>query len=268
MASDGGECVTVRRVVLEMLDRHRFRGVRADAQAASFAGLAWFSGAIACVAWPRDDLAARLPPELVLAAAVDGAASHPVVFVFGEQARPALLRGGLALPMGVAYGEFGIFVPYVQVADDGRLCTYVWRMCSTYFPAVWEGNHRYFAKAIANMRWRDGLFVMTNESDRPLFHAVLDGADDWTPGRDGGPGWLHPVRDAFALPLVGRPEGRPLAWSRFGWDFEAASVRPVRAAAWVDGGLIGDRVARDLDVAAAVAVRDMAWRLSWPNVAA
>jgi hypothetical protein len=265
VASGGGGCGTVACVVLDVLDRHRFRGARDDAPPASFAGLAWFSGVIACATWPRDVLAARLPDGLALAAPVEPTARHPVVFVFGEQAGPAVLRAGLALPTGAPYGEFGIFVPYAQ-GGDGRLCTYVWRMCSTYFPAVWEGNRRYFAKAVAKMSWRtDGTFVLASEGDRPLFSALVEGPDEWTSGRGGGPSWLGPVRDAFALPMVGRPERSGLAWSRFGWDFEAASLGPARLAAWVDGTLVDDAAALEIDVVGAVAVRDMAWRLSWPD---
>lgn len=190
---------------------------------------------------------------------------HPVLVLFGEQSRPALLRAGLALPMGPSYGELGVFVPYVRAVDCRTLCTLAWRMWSTYSPAVWEGNHRYFAKAMASMRSTDELVVAADGAGRPLLHAVVAAAGEWR--RPDGLATLDAIRDAFALPVLGVPaHGRP-AVSYFDWDFAAARVRPVQASIWIAAALAGDAAPCELQVTGgdAVAIRDMAWRLSWPG---
>jgi hypothetical protein len=253
--------------VLVLPDRHGFRGTRIEDPTRSFAGRTSFRGVVACVPWPCEQAAARLPDGLELAPAVAPRGHHPVVLLFGEQREPALLRGGFALPMGPTYGELGIFVPYVRPVARSDLCTFASRMWSTYFPAVWEGNHRYFAKDSASMRITDDQFVAADVAARPLVHAVEHAAGGWERVRPGVPPGLDAIRDAFALPILGRPTGGRLARSYFDWDFAAASARPVQASVWLDGALVGEAERRELDVAPgdAVAVRDMTWRLGWPG---
>jgi hypothetical protein len=140
-------------------------------------------------------------------------------------------------------------------------------MWSTYFPAVWEGNNRYFAKDLATVRSTGDVFVAADRTGRPLLHAVVAGVGAWDRVRRESPPALAAIRDAFALPVLGRPADRRLAACYFDWDFDAASVRPVRASIWIDGPLVGDARPHVLEPAAddAVEVRDMTWRLSWPG---
>jgi hypothetical protein len=248
-------------------DRHGFRGTRIDRAPRSFAGRTCFRGVVACAPWPCAYVAGWLPTGFELAPPVAACAHHPIVLVFGEQRDPAVLRGGLAVPIGPSYGELCMFVPYVRSLAHGELCTFAWRMWSTYFPAVWEGNHRYFAKDLATIRSTDDVFVAADHEVRPLVHAVVDGDGDWDAVRAGSPPGLDAIRDAFTLPVLGRPAGGRLASSYFDWDFSAASARPVRTSIWLDGALVGDAQPHELAVAPgdAVAIRDMTWRLSWPG---
>jgi hypothetical protein len=223
---------------------------------------------IACTPWPCDVLATSLPVDLELAPQVTSRGVHPVLFVFGEQRVPAVLRAGLAIPMGAPYGEFGVVVPYVRARGGTLLYTYVWHMHSTYFPAVWEGNTRYFSKATGNMRWHDGGFVMTSEERMPLFDALVAPCAEWrrTETDRNEHVELGPLRDAVELPIVGRPGATRLAVSRFGWDFDAAHVRPVRVVMTLTAALFGDGVSRELTAGPedALAIRDMTWQLGWP----
>ena len=250
------------------LDRHAFQGKRpvGGCHPTQFAGHATFDGVVACVPWPRQALATALPAGIELAPAVEPRSTHPLLIVFGEQRDPAVLRAGFALPMGRAYGELGVFVPYARVAGADRLCTYVLSMHSTYFPAVWEGNTRYFSKALGNMRWHGTAFVATTDAGAPLVDALVAPAGEWRPAADGTRDDVRPILDAVTLPIVGRPANGPLATTCFGWEFETASVRPVALSLAIAGALVGAETTREIAVPAgdALAVRGMTWRLGWP----
>jgi hypothetical protein len=251
-----------------MLDRHAFRGERpaGPGHPSSFAGRATFDGVVACVPWPRDEVAARLMDGFELAPAVAPAQTHPLLVVFGEQRDPAVLRGGFALPLGRPYGELGVFVPYVRAAGGRRLCTYVSTMYSTYFPAVWEGNTRYFSKAVGNMSWRGPAFIATTEAGVPVLDALVAPAGDWRSATGADGDGVRAILDAVGLPMVGRPASGRLATSRFGWEFDAATVRPVALSMVLAGALLGVDMPREVAVgsAGALEVRGMTWRLGWP----
>lgn len=247
-------------------DRYAYLGERGNAAPASFAGQATFDGFVAWTAWDREALSRRLGSELRLAEPTRPASAHPVVVVCGEQRRPAVLRVGLAIPVGRPYGELGVMVPYVQRPGDRRLYTYVWHMRSSYFPAVWEGNARYFAKALAAMRrFGDGC-VVTDERGRPVLDACVRPAGDWRPGTAADAS-LDAIRDAFALPALGRPATGRWTASRFAWDFAHARVAPATATLALRGDLVGGPDAERHVLAAeeALAVRGMTWRLGWPG---
>ena len=250
-----------------MLDRHGFHGVRPAIAPSptAFAGRATFDGVIACIEWPRDATSAALPAGIALAPATSPRTTHPVLVVFGEQREPAVLRGGFAFPMGRPYGELGVFVPYVRAPGGNRLYTYVWRMYSTYFPAVWEGNSRYLSKALGNMTWHGSAFVATTETGVPVLDALVAPRGDWRCAEPGDDTLRH-VLDAVTLPIVGRPASGRLASSCFGWDFDGARVRPVAASLQLAGALLDADGAREIAVGAddALAVRGMTWRLGWP----
>ena len=254
--------------MLSLLHRYAFRGTRPpDAPSLlEFAGETRFDGVVAATAWARDEIASRLPAELEPAPPASGATMHPVLFVFGEQREPALLRGGVALPFGRPFGELGVIVPYVRAVGGRRLLAYVWRMCSTYFPAVWEGNTRYFAKTIGVMAREPERFSMTSPDGRALLRAVVGDAGPWGATRDHATG-VAAVRDALALPVVGRTAAGHLVAAPAAWDFGSARVRPVAVRLVVDGSFIDETVPRELDVppAGALAVEGVTWRLGWPG---
>src|SRR5882724_1686714 len=134
------------------LGRSAFPGpaIAADAAGNRFVGQARFSGCIAFTNWRRAEVEAFLPPELQLATNAVAADLHPVVFVFGDQAAGAILFAGFTVPTGAAYQELAIVVPFVRYRGGRHLHSYVPRMYSSYFPAVWHGNAHYgFSKEMA-----------------------------------------------------------------------------------------------------------------------
>jgi hypothetical protein len=124
----------------------------------SFAGETSFDGCVTIAGWRRADVARLLPPAVELAAntAADPE-THPVAFVFGEQRNGTIVFASTKLPLGIAYGEFGVLVPFVRYRGGPELHAWVARMYSAYFPVVWDGNFRYgFAKETARMSWIAG----------------------------------------------------------------------------------------------------------------
>jgi hypothetical protein len=239
----------------------------ATRRAPSFAGEARFSGFASLLWWSRQDVTSVLDRELTLPAAPAALGDrHPVLVVYGTQRAPALLRGGLSIPLGNAYDELGLFVPCVRHPAAPELVTFVARMYSSYFPAVWEGEHRYFSKALASMGWNGGLFTMSASDGTLLFHAAAEPRGAWTAGAACALPSFTALDDALAAPMVGRRDDGRLAWSAFGWRLREAAVRAVDAVLSFHAALTPGMRPRD-DVAAAPAtleVRDVVWRLSWP----
>ena len=235
----------------------------------SFPGEAFFSGCIMFVHWDRADVARLLPPELELAPNVSATPHvHPVVFVFGEQARGRLLIGALELATGRAYREFALAVPFVKRRDGRYLHVYVPRMYATVFPEVWYGNEYYgLGKQTARIRWEESLFVMTTDAGRLLAHGALEASGEWSAGATFDAPAFHGMRDTFALPVVGRRSDGTFVGSWFDWDFAVARVRPATAWLSLDVPLIDGLSPREANglATATFEVRDMRWRLSWPS---
>src|SRR5262249_54831100 len=150
------------RVMETFLGRDEFAGewIPADELTGASVGQADFDGAIAFCNWRRDDVARLIPAELELAPNVSTAPDlHPLVFLFGEQTAGATLFGGVTIPLGVRYHEFGLAIPFVKHRTGSDLHIFVPRMYSSYEPATWAGNAHYgFGKVTAEMAWRESIF--------------------------------------------------------------------------------------------------------------
>jgi hypothetical protein len=231
-----------------------------------FVGDACFSGCIAFVRWPRTDLERLLPPRLELAPPVsDSCTEHPVAFVFGHQRKAAIKFAGFRLPMNVDFGEFAMTIPFVRHRGGQSLHTYVPRMLSSYFPAVWDGCIRYgYRKELAAMRWQGDTYLMTDANDALLFHAVREARGDWLPGASTEE-LTAPLHAAFALPIVAcKPDGR-LVCAYWGWDLRDASVRAAACRVSIDGPLLAGlapEASHHSDLT--IDVRAMSWQLSLP----
>ena len=249
------------------LGRTAFPGPAVDlaASGASFAGQAIFNGCIAVANWPRAEVARLVPAELELAAnCSDTPDLHPIVFVFGEQTAGAIIFAGYPVLAGPDYGEFALVIPFVRHRGGRNLHVHVPRMYSGYFPATWNGNAHYgFAKAMANMEWRDRLFRLTSETGDLLFHATVEPSGDWLKQPHAV---LAGIGAIFSLPVVGRKSDGRFVGSWWCWDFRDARVRPVRTALSIDAPLVeGLRPRGDSGVEGGTfEVRGMSWKLTWP----
>jgi hypothetical protein len=249
-----------------------FAGAVLDVNASSvtFVGQARFNGCITFCNWPRRDVEALLPKELELAANAAATADvHPVAFIFGEQTEGATIFAGIPFPMGVRYHEFAMAIPFVKHRRGRYLHSYVPRMYSSYFPAVWHGNTYYgLAKEMATLWWQGPIFLITAKSDTLLLHAAVESTGRWSAGGSCDLPNFQATRAIFALPVVGRKSDGTYVCSYFGWDFGAATVRPADACVSIDAPLTdGLDPRRCHDVASGTfEVRDMVWKLSWPSV--
>ena len=245
------------------IDAEGFAGeyVSREEARVSLAGQARFAGCVALAREPRDDVARVLPGELELAGA---GASHPLVFVFGDLSDGATLFGGLTFPLGIGYREFALLVPFVRVRGDSRLCSFVPRMYSSYFPATWNGNAFYgLAKETAAMQWHGRDFAIRPRPGEPVFRGALRGEAPWADGRLEA---LAPLRAMLRMPVLGR-RGVALVRSWFDWDFAGARSRATEATLQVGPGL-----AEGLRPGAYTAVdrssfelAGVLWRLSFPG---
>jgi hypothetical protein len=252
------------------LTKEAFPGPCVDVKTSSvtFVGQARFNGCITFCNWLRSDVEALLPAELELPANTAATNVHPVAFIFGEQTEGATIFAGITFPLGVQYHEFAMAIPFVKHRRGRYLHTFIPRMYSSYFPAIWHGNTYYgLAKEMASMRWQGAVFLATASDDRLLLHAAVEARGPWSPGRTCELPNFQAMRAVFALPIVGRKSDGAYVCSYFGLDFGEAAVRPGDAWVSIDAALIGGlRPRRSHDVAAGTfEVRGMIWRLSWPS---
>jgi len=229
----------------------------------SYSAQARFDGVIAFTRWPRADVAALLPPELVTAGTAD---THPVVFVFGEQRDAAVLFAGFTIPSVGRYLELGILVPSVRPRAGGEERIYVRRMYASYFPAVWNGNvHFGFAKELARLAWDGRAFAVRRDDGDVLLDAVTHATGRWTAVRAGGPPGFEAMRAVFACPVVGRKGDGRYVRSAFGWDFADADVRPTEVNVALAPALGGHRCTTAPP--GGFEVRGMLWKVAWPSAA-
>lgn len=240
------------------------RVLTAAAAGARFVGVSCFNGWLATVPWPRRVVEALLPPALCLAAD-PGVTQHPVVVLFGEQTASTVVYGGVPMPLAIDFSEFGLAVPFVRHRAGRSLHVVFPRMCSSYFPAVSDGNVHYgLAKRLADMTWRPPVFWMTSDTGRLLFHAVVEPTGAWDAAAEvDGFRALHRV---FTLPVLGRCAGERLVTSYFDWDVRGTRARATRARLTMSGELaLGLGAREDVTLEGSMCeVSGMRWRLSWP----
>jgi len=235
----------------------------------SFVSQARFNGCIAASNWARGDVERLLPPELALAANVSSTPDrHPVLFVFGDLSDGAVIAGGRVIPLGIAYQEFALAIPFVRHRRGNHLHTYVPRMYSSYLPAVWSGNVNYgLAKRSATMRWQGPFFVLTTDAGSLVLHIAVETQQDWSRASSCPLPEFGAMREIFSMPVVGRKGSGAYVCSYFGWDFEDALLRLVDSSISIDGPVVENLLPRRCpDVPGGTfEVRGMIWRLSWPS---
>jgi len=227
-------------------------------------GEAEFSGVIAVTRWPIERARTMLPGGIALERPAGWrGGGHPVVVLFGVQARGATRLAGVRLPLGRSYLELAVAVP--GVCRGGEPMTALARMYADYFPAAWNGRVRYgFGKEHAEIRRTDGSFVVARPAGPPLCAAVHAPAGAWAaaaraPGPPQVAAWL-------SAPLIGwTPAGRAVR-SASSWDVDGRLVRPVRASVHAFTPLLaGCGPGELLEDAAAFEVRNVRWSLGWPE---
>lgn len=236
----------------------------AERAAVTDAGQSRFDGCLAAVALPRDEVAALLPAELMLAARVDGGDTHPLVVMFGEQIDCAMVVGGLLVPTQLRYWEFCVAIPYVAHRAGRYLHTFVARMCSSWAPVVWDGSARFgYAKELADMRWDGAQFVLTAPDGSLRWHAAVTSEAEWA--RTTPPGGTA-LAAALALPIAGRRGDGSWRESYFRLG-HAEAQRPVQAVLHFDTPLVAGLAGRicHAPAGAAVAVRGLTWRITHPG---
>jgi hypothetical protein len=227
--------------------------------APAFAGQATFGGCLAVVPVDRRTLQSRLPPSISLP---QGDADEcPCLLVFGEQADGKTFFGGMSVPLGLRYHELMVAIPFAgwdRVPGDHL---FVAGMVCDFWPAVWNGNtHWGFSKRFAPMSW-DGarLFVQNDDGEVDFWGAVS--AVDRTSGEA-----FDWIRSAAALPVLGVRRDGVFVKSRFEWDFhgsriDRAALRLATGPRFRELGLVRDSMLSD----SVYHVRDMKWRLTWPQ---
>ncbi|HUE39916.1 MAG TPA: hypothetical protein VMR29_10450 [Candidatus Binatia bacterium] len=234
----------------------------------SFVGQAEFNGCIAFCNWSREDVARVLPAELELAANASATPElHPLVFILGEQTAGATLFGGLTFPLGIAYREFALAVPFVRYRHGRHPHVFIARMFATFFPATWAGNAYYgLEKAIATILWHGTSYAISATDGTPLLHAVIEPTGEWEPATGCRLANFAGMRSVFALPVLGRRLDGTYVESHFGWDFGAAHVRPAGASVSIHARIVEGMAPRSCSSlgSATFEVRQMIWRLSWP----
>jgi len=249
-------------------DRSAYAGPVLDPRAAgrSFAARARFNGWIVLASWPREEVAALLPPELELVPNAQD--DHPVAFILGKQTAGALFLGPFTVPTGANYHEFGMAVPFVRHRRGRYLHLFVPRMYATYFPAVWTGNVQYgFAKEMAKFERHGNIHVITAEDRTLLLHASFEATGEWCSGGGCTLPNFDAMRSAFVLPVIGCLNDRRLVSSYFDWDFREARVRPADGTVTIVAPLVAGSPARESDdlPSGTFEVDGMVWKLSWPG---
>ena len=254
-----------------LLDRRAFPGSAVDAATAgaSFAGEARFSGCFACTNWARAAVRALLPRELSLATNVSATPDvHPVIFMFGEQHEGGVIFGGISIPMGVRYSEFGVAIPYVRFGGGPHLHTYVPRMYSSAYPAVRDANVHYgFRKELARLEQYGGIAALTTPAGALLWQAALEPAGPWIRSRGELPPSVAALHAALSIAIIGRKADGRYIRSFFDLEMGEALVRPVRCAMSIEAPLV-EGLAPGRCYAApggAFEGRGIRWRLSWPQ---
>ena len=234
---------------------------KVDPQRARFVGQAHFDGSIAVFQRPRAEIERLLPPGLALAWSTSPDL-HPVVYVFGEQREGTVIFGGRPIALGIRYPEVALAVPFVRGSASRYLHTWMAYMATSHEAAAWSGTRLYgYAKELARLEHDAESFrVLDADGDCRIRASVRTRGDVDLPGPDA----LETVREMFRLPIVGQ-NGTGLVGSFFDWTFAEAEVRAIDVAVdWIRPPLPG-LAAGAWSADAAFAVRQMRWRVSWPE---
>lgn len=238
-----------------------------------FVGQAMFSGGIAVFNRPRREVEELLPEGLELLWNTSNAKDfHPVAFLFGYQVEGTTIFGGIETPLGIAYPETCLAIPFVRGHGGRYRQTFVVHMATDFLPAAWSGNHFYgFAKELAGFTREGATLAVLSEGERPRLRAGLEPQGEWQPAPAFTSAPFEDVRRMFALPQLGRkpgPEGDGIIASYFDFDFSQAHIRPARS--WLE---IREPLAPGLATGrwhsvseGAFEVQRMRWRVSWPQL--
>lgn len=235
---------------------------------ASLVTRAIFDGCMVCRALPRSEVERALPAELRLPSGPPNSDRHPVLFLFGEQARGATRVGNIDVQWGIAYQELIVAVPFVAPQGSGRLCVYVTAMYSSYYLSNWEGSVAYgFQKRLAAAGWRGPIYAVTTPEDGLVFQASVEPASSWRRATEAPPSALSALERISALPWLGRKPNGVFVQSRSLWLLDAAQARSVEACVMLHvPPAVGLPTGRYEPVrGGGVEVRGMVWWLSWPR---
>jgi hypothetical protein len=219
-----------------------------------------FSGVIAELRAPRETVQRLLPPELRLAPGVGGGRTYPVLLMFGDQTGSAVHLGAMQIRTGVRFREVLFGVRCVFAASQAPVLFVPLMYCDEPV-SRWSGNALYgFNKRAAAMEWLGASFVVTGEGGGMTLRAVT-----------GTVGSSHHATSPFAemasLPVLGRRRDGEYVTSRFAWDWATASVAAVRVMVAIEETPLPGFAPMCLFVSprAAVGVRELGWRISWPE---
>jgi hypothetical protein len=241
---------------------------RAGSDDPSFVAATRFAGAIAWCELPRDDVAKMIPHALRLPPPPRTRGDrHPVVFIFGQHDRSAVVFASLTVRTGARFHEMVVGVPFVHGPDGAGPSLFVSRVFSGEPVATWSGNAHYgYAKRLVPMEWLGDTFVVSDEGGTLLAHVAVEPAGGWERAANSAL-QAHTATMALSrLPVLGqRPDGQ-LVRSRFEWSFADGWTRALRASVHIDAPL-GPGLACGVHHAAgdSVEVSGMGWRLSWPE---
>jgi hypothetical protein len=226
-----------------------------------------FSGCIVRCDLPRIEVTRSLPAALRLGR-VAGCADdrHPVVFVFGEHDRSALLFASLTLPTGVRFYETVIAIPSVHSGSDASPALFLPRVFSGEPVVTWSGNAHYgFAKRLVPMEWLGDTFVVSDEKRALLAHVIVGRAHPWERAATSRLGALRGAIELGRTPVFGCREDGNLVRSQFLWDFDEAWIRPIDANVSIDAPLCDGLVQPGGAGVDGLEVSGLGWRLSWPE---
>jgi hypothetical protein len=254
-----------------LLGRESFPGewISAERAGASWVGEAWFDGVLVWTTWTRAEVAEMLPPGWIPARSTsDANDEHPVVFAIGRQRNTAVLFGGLSLPSDADYDEAMIAVPFVRHEAGRHLHTYVPRMYATDARAIWAGNTYYgFGKRMATFE-RLGRTLAVSDERGLVLQALSTETRRWPNGANSTDlPMLVGLHEAFRLPILGvTSDGREIA-SYFDWGLDDRPRRLLDVVVMIEATLAAGLAPRTCTAAtdAAVQVRRMRWRLTWPG---
>lgn len=242
---------------------------RADA-GVGVVGQALFHGCLLTLSWPRAWAERLLPAGLALAvpAERERPCHHPVIAVFGEQTRGAIVLGGIPLPFNVRYPEFAIAIPFVQRPGSHRLQTFVPAMGSGYFPAIWHGNQFYgFSKERVEIERRGSLLWMSGPTGSLWMQAAVSCEPRWHRRRDLDCPALDEIEESLRLPILGQRADGSIVQSWWELSFRHALARTCSSwvafeQPFVPGLPLGVHQAPPRH---SVEVRGLLWQLSWPT---